>query len=217
LQSIDPVWLFGAIALAAGVLLGMLLNRLFNPAVSDVDKLKAELAQERAEAERYKANVNSHFNKTSELVNELTQDYVKVYQHLAEGAQTLSDTREFTQVLEQSRGRVLISVDNEAPAQESSAVEATADEMPERVAAGIAGAADASPAVTDGQEDAAVAGDGQRQAAATDDVETGIEEREQSAADNGNDDAGQASRETPDSDQAAVAADESGTDSSRKV
>ena len=43
--------------------------------------------------ETYKASVNTHFNKTSDLVNELTQDYVKVYRHLAEGAQTLSETR----------------------------------------------------------------------------------------------------------------------------
>jgi len=113
-ESIEPVWIFGINALVTGVLLGILIHRLFNPGSADVDKLKAELEQERAEMERYKASVNSHFDKTSELVNELTQDYVKVYRHLAEGAETLSDTREFSQVLEQSRGRVLITVDGES-------------------------------------------------------------------------------------------------------
>ena len=110
MESIDPVWMFGAIALLCGVFLGMLINRLFNPGGSDANRLRQELESERSEMERYKAEVNSHFNKTSELVNELTQDYVKVYRHLAEGAQALSDTPEFTQVLEQSRGKVLISV-----------------------------------------------------------------------------------------------------------
>jgi uncharacterized membrane-anchored protein YhcB (DUF1043 family) len=130
LESLDPVWLFGAIALAAGVLLGMLIIRLLSPAASDVDRLKAELAQQRAEMERYKASVNTHFNKTSELVNELTQDYVKVYRHLAEGAQTLSDTREFTQVLEQPRGRVLITVEKEVAAEQSAAEPVAAAEAP---------------------------------------------------------------------------------------
>jgi uncharacterized membrane-anchored protein YhcB (DUF1043 family) len=95
-------------------LLGVLLLRLLNPAAGDVAKLQAELEQARSEMESYKASVNTHFNKTSDLVNELTQDYVKVYRHLAEGAQTLSETREFTQVLDQPSGRVLISVEAQA-------------------------------------------------------------------------------------------------------
>jgi hypothetical protein len=113
-DAIEPVWLFGAIVLACGIFIGMLINRLLNSSTADVDQLKSDLERERAEMERYKASVNSHFNKTSDLVKELTQDYVKVYQHLAEGAQTLSDTPEFTQVLEQPQGRVLISVESDA-------------------------------------------------------------------------------------------------------
>jgi uncharacterized membrane-anchored protein YhcB (DUF1043 family) len=115
-ESIEPIWLFGAIVLASGILLGVLLLRLFNPKTGDVEKLQAELDQAHKDMESYKASVNSHFNKTSDLVNELTQDYVKVYRHLAEGAQTLSDTREFTQVLDQPQGQVLITV--EAPVEQ---------------------------------------------------------------------------------------------------
>ncbi len=113
MESIDPVWLFGIIALVAGVLLGILGNRMLSPRSGDIDKLQVELVQAREAMAHYKTNINTHFSKTSDLVNELTQDYVKVYQHLAEGAQTLSDTREFTQVLDQPEGQVLISVVNE--------------------------------------------------------------------------------------------------------
>ena len=113
MESIDPVWLFGGIALIAGVLLGVLAHRSLSPRAGEAEKLKAELLQSREEMVAFKASVNSHFSKTSDLVNELTQDYVKVYRHLAEGAQALSDTREFTQVLDQPRGQVLISVENE--------------------------------------------------------------------------------------------------------
>jgi uncharacterized membrane-anchored protein YhcB (DUF1043 family) len=114
MDAIEPVWLFGTIVLACGIFLGMLINRSLNSSTADVDQLKSDLERERAEMESYKASVNSHFNKTSDLVKELTQDYVKVYQHLAEGAQTLSDSPEFTQVLEQPQGRVLISVESDA-------------------------------------------------------------------------------------------------------
>jgi len=126
-ESIDPVWLFGGIALVCGIMLGVLLLRLLNPAAGDVAKLQAELEQARSEMESYKASVNTHFNKTSDLVNELTQDYVKVYRHLAEGAQTLSETREFTQVLDQPSGRVLISVEAETE-QAIDPLEAQADQ-----------------------------------------------------------------------------------------
>jgi hypothetical protein len=123
---IEPVWLFGAIALLCGVFLGMLINRKMNPSVSDNNQLKADLDAARTEMERYKSSVNSHFNKTSDLVNELTQDYVKVYRHLAEGAQTLSDTREFTQVLDQPQGQVLITVEDSSNA--AAEVDAPVDE-----------------------------------------------------------------------------------------
>jgi uncharacterized protein len=127
-DSIEPVWLFGAIALACGVFLGALINRLMNPTADDVSQLKTDLERERTEMERYKASVNSHFNKTSDLVKELTQDYVKVYQHLAEGAQALSDSPEFTQVLEQPRGRVLISMQDESTAAPEADTVASASE-----------------------------------------------------------------------------------------
>jgi hypothetical protein len=64
----------------------------------------------------YKASVDSHFDKTSELVNDLTQNYVKVYRHLAEGAQTLGNNRALTNLLEQHQGKVAISVDDEISA-----------------------------------------------------------------------------------------------------
>jgi len=158
-ESIEPVWIFGVIALITGLLLGVLINRLLNPASADVDKLRADLEQERAQMESYKASVNSHFNKTSDLVNELTQDYVKVYQHLAEGAQKLSDTQEFAQVLEQSRGRVLISVEdqslggdnvtNESVAEAISAETISAEIPPEQPPADFVDVADGRPVSAD--------------------------------------------------------------------
>ncbi len=121
--SIDPVWLFGGIALLAGVLIGVVICRRFTPTITDVDELRVKLEHSRSELESYRLSVNGHFNKTSDLINELTQDYVKVYQHLAEGAQTLSDAPEFSHVLEHRKGKEPISTGEEVGSQDTAEAE----------------------------------------------------------------------------------------------
>jgi len=131
MESIDPVWVFGGIALFAGALLGALLCRRFTPTITDVDELRVKLERSRSEMESYRDSVNGHFSKTSDLVKELTEDYVKVYRHLSEGAQTLSDAPEFSHVLEQHKGKVLISMDDEesSPSIEDARAEAQAEKI----------------------------------------------------------------------------------------
>jgi len=87
-EYLDSVWQLGIIALVAGAMIGALAYRLLAPSTKQADKIKTELDTARAELNSYRASVGQHFDKTSELVNDLTQNYVKVYQHLAEGAQT---------------------------------------------------------------------------------------------------------------------------------
>jgi len=123
MESIDPVWVFGGIALLAGGLLGVFICRRFTPTITDVDELRVKLERSRSEMESYRESVNGHFNKTSDLVNDLTQDFVKVYRHLSEGAQTLSDAPEFSQVLEQPENKVLISKDEDVGSQDTAEAE----------------------------------------------------------------------------------------------
>ncbi|MCP4388525.1 MAG: YhcB family protein, partial [Gammaproteobacteria bacterium] len=97
-------------------LIGALAYRLLAPSVKQAVKDKAELDSAREELTSYKVSVNEHFNKTSELVNDLTQNYVKVYQHLAEGAHTLGDSKTFNNLLEQHPGKVSLTVAGDSPA-----------------------------------------------------------------------------------------------------
>ena len=127
MDPVQFVWLMGTGALIGGGIIGAIAYRNLAPTRKEASNLKAELDQARDEMETYKASVNSHFDKTSELVNELTQDYVKVYKHLAEGAQVLGDGREFTHVLEQHQGKVLIAVDGESAVEETIVSEVPAD------------------------------------------------------------------------------------------
>ena len=116
MDYVNSVWQISIIALLAGALIGALAYRLLAPSVKQADKTKSELDMAREELSSYKASVDSHFDKTSELVNDLTQNYVKVYRHLAEGAQTLGNNRALTNLLEQHQGKVVISVDDETSA-----------------------------------------------------------------------------------------------------
>ena len=99
--------------MVADVLIGALAYRLLGPTKEQDDQIKTELDAARETLESYKASVNLHFGKTSELVNDLTQNYVKVHQHLAEGAQTLGDNKTFTNLLEQHETSESIAVGDE--------------------------------------------------------------------------------------------------------
>ena len=113
MENVHLVWQIGIIALVAGALIGALAYRLVAPSVKQAGKIKTELDVAREELSSYRASVNEHFNETSELVKDLTQNYVKVYQHLSEGAQTLGDSKTFASLLEQHQGRVSIAVDDD--------------------------------------------------------------------------------------------------------
>jgi uncharacterized membrane-anchored protein YhcB (DUF1043 family) len=114
MENVYAVWQISIISLVAGAMIGALAYRLLAPSVKQAGKVKTELDVSREELNSYKASINQHFDKTSELVNDLTQNYVKVYQHLAEGAQTLGGSKTFTNLLEQHQGRVSIAVDDES-------------------------------------------------------------------------------------------------------
>jgi len=53
--------------------------------------LQEQLQQNRHELEDYRRNVTEHFNSTAQLMQQMTEQYKAVYQHLAKGAQTLTD------------------------------------------------------------------------------------------------------------------------------
>lgn len=113
MDPIHLIWLFSVGTLVGGAIIGAILYRNLAPTRKETANLKQELEQAQQEMVSYKASVDDHFNKTSGLVNQLTQDYVKVYQHLAEGAQSLGNSQDFGNRLEQHQGKVLISMDDE--------------------------------------------------------------------------------------------------------
>lgn len=130
MEELNSVWQIGIIALLLGAMIGILAYRLLSPSVRQNDQIKSDLESARDELENYRASVNQHFDKTSELVNDLTQNYVKVYQHLAEGAQTLGDGKTFSNRLEHHPGRVSIALEDPREAPRDIEVDAIVDAAP---------------------------------------------------------------------------------------
>ncbi len=161
MEIANSIWLIGFISLTAGVLIGVLAYRLLAPSVRQADQVKSDLDATRDELLRYRDDVNQHFDKTAELVNDLTQNYVKVYQHLATGAQNLGDGKRFDNLLEQQPGKVAIAVDDDT-------ITAAASGAAAVVAAG------ASSVTGDAQAEAPSLADAADAAAAADAADAGV-------------------------------------------
>ncbi|RTE65934.1 DUF1043 family protein [Amphritea opalescens] len=83
----NSVWIIGIVALLAGALIGYLMGR--SGDTSSQKKLTNELNEAQRDLSDYKEKINGHFEKTAELVNNLTESYKQVHQHLAQGSETL--------------------------------------------------------------------------------------------------------------------------------
>jgi len=70
---------------------GIYVYKLKGSSSGQTEKLKSEKQALEEEFDEYKNSVADHFAQTSELLGGLTDNYVKVYQHLAEGSQSLTN------------------------------------------------------------------------------------------------------------------------------
>ena len=83
------IWLTGILFTALGAMLGSIITYLVVARHGRTRKLQDELDQLKDRFTDYRDQVTQHFMRTSELVQEMTQSYRAVYEHLASGAQNL--------------------------------------------------------------------------------------------------------------------------------
>ena len=106
-ESSTAIWIIGCLSFAIGLLLGCIAAYLFIGRNDRSRELQTELDELNQMLADYRGQVTRHFMHTSELVQEMTQSYRAVYEHLAAGAQHLcSDELEPSQVGFQETGRV---------------------------------------------------------------------------------------------------------------
>jgi uncharacterized protein len=84
-------WVWGAVlvAMAAGIAIGVLIGYFMPSGPAKAKELGSELDRVRSEYEAFRGDVNQHFQKTSDLFQDMTVQYRAFYEHLATGAHAL--------------------------------------------------------------------------------------------------------------------------------
>ncbi|MBV1931574.1 MAG: DUF1043 family protein [Porticoccaceae bacterium] len=78
------------IALGVGIILGVLLARVFSGPARQKRHVSEELRQNMESSASYRHEVTEHFVKTSELIKNLTGSYAELHQYLADSAGKLT-------------------------------------------------------------------------------------------------------------------------------
>jgi uncharacterized membrane-anchored protein YhcB (DUF1043 family) len=104
LDGQSSLWAIGILSFLIGIVLGWIITYTLVVRHGRTHQLQLELDQLKENFRDYRDQVTHHFMRTSELVQEMTQSYRSVYEHLASGAQHLCGDPE------------LASLDHRAPA-----------------------------------------------------------------------------------------------------
>lgn len=87
--SLGFVLAIATVAVVAGVILGLLMGRRTSGAARRYRDVALKLDQVTQDKKSYEADVVEHFTDTAKLLNELTESYREVHNHLAKGAEKL--------------------------------------------------------------------------------------------------------------------------------
>lgn len=82
-------WGIGIIGFAIGIGCGLAIGLLLRGNKRREEQLEQELSAQHRQLDAYRAQVNQHFQTTSELVQKMTDSYRDVYTHLAAGSAAL--------------------------------------------------------------------------------------------------------------------------------
>lgn len=96
--------LYALIGFVAGAVVAWLIGR---GARHDADATHDKLHTLQKEFETYRQNVNEHFAKTADAVDNLTKSYQDVFTHLSDGAQQLMDKSALKAQLEKRQGKAV--------------------------------------------------------------------------------------------------------------
>lgn len=80
---------FLAVGLVVGIGVGIYVSRLDDEAKRTRQSLERQLQQANEEMQRYKEQVKGHFVTTARLVNNMTESYRAIHEHLTDGATVL--------------------------------------------------------------------------------------------------------------------------------
>ena len=99
--SIEMI-IIATVALVIGIIIGTVLNRTVSPEATKSRTLETRLQETEQKLTDYQQEVTEHFADTAKLVNNLTQSYKDVHEHLANNALRLANVDISRQLLSSS-------------------------------------------------------------------------------------------------------------------
>lgn len=105
----------GIAALLVGTAIGVFFSRTFTPDTRKSRVLEKQLQDADTSLKNYQQEVSEHYVKTAKLVEDLTDSYRNVHNHLAEGAATLLSTRGAAPLMKTIPSREQIEAISELP------------------------------------------------------------------------------------------------------
>lgn len=82
-----------AVGIGVGFAAGFFISRLDDSAKKKCEELEQKLGDAEQEMKHYRRDVTEHFIKTSGLINNMTDSYRAVYDHMAQGAKSLCSSK----------------------------------------------------------------------------------------------------------------------------
>jgi uncharacterized protein len=98
--SLTTMLIVGATAFIIGCLLSLLLTKSLSPSEKKSRTLETRLKETEEKLNDYQQEVTDHFAQTAQLVNNLTQNYKEVHEHLAGSALKLANVDISRQLLD---------------------------------------------------------------------------------------------------------------------
>lgn len=91
MYSLNALLVLSLTAMVIGFTLGTYLARRKAGSAESLQKLQQQLTQQQQQQEQYQNQVTEHFSQTGQLLNQLSNSYREVHNHLAQGATQLTD------------------------------------------------------------------------------------------------------------------------------
>lgn len=104
--SLSALIITGIVAAVAGALIATIMLKTLAPQEKQNRETEKRLQQTEDKLLSYQQEVSSHFEETSRLVNQLTQSYKDVYEHLADSALKLSNPDLSRQLIDAGDGKL---------------------------------------------------------------------------------------------------------------
>ena len=114
-------FLYAAIGLFAGLIIGVIVARLMTPEYKKHKQLQKELEASKFELEQHRQELSDHFSNAAEMLDTLGKSYTKLYQHMAQTSSELlpnisqQDSPFITQSTEQTQESIAEEITDVQP------------------------------------------------------------------------------------------------------